>query len=166
MLDDFNDNTKTAWVISRSVRRWGPSRETEGQLRFELPPVGQSIFIASQKTSRVFDLSEGERVQFSVDVAQGGEKDSFAVLAFIPTTGSPGTLAGYGFAKSTTDVLITKGISKYFVADDGPEADLKNDNITLVLTLTVKEGSVTITAKVLDKENNNAVMWEKTVIDT
>ncbi|MEK7686294.1 MAG: hypothetical protein AAB466_12820 [Verrucomicrobiota bacterium] len=166
MLDDFNDNTKTAWSDFTFSAALGPSRETEGQLRFELPPVGQSIFIASQKTSRVFDLSEGERVQFSVDVAQGGEKDSFAVLAFIPTTGSPGTLAGYGFAKSTTDVLITKGISKYFVADDGPEADLKNDNITLVLTLTVKEGSVTITAKVLDKENNNAVMWEKTVIDT
>ncbi|MBI2928676.1 MAG: hypothetical protein HYY24_23685, partial [Verrucomicrobia bacterium] len=62
--------------------------------------------------------------------------------------------------------LITKGIGRYFVADDGPTADLKNNLITLVLTMTVKDGNVIITGKALDKENNNAVLWERTVVDT
>ncbi len=171
VLDDFNDNTKTDWQDFTFVTGFGLPVETSGQFRFELPPAGQAIFTASQKTSRVFELTEGERLELSVDVVQAGAKDSFAVLAFIPLAvggnpNSPGSLAGYGFAKSTTDVLLTKGIQKYFVADDGPTADLRNDNITLVLTLTARGGNVIITGKVLDKANNNAVIWERTVVDT
>jgi len=168
ILDDFNDNTKTDWTDFTFVPGFGLPTEQNGQFRFALPPAGRAIFSASQKTSRVFELKEGDRIEFQVDVEEGGAKDSFAVLAFIPTTGGggPGTLAGYGLAKSTTDILITKGINKYFIADDGPEADLKQNLITLILTMTVRSGSVTIAGKALDKENANAVLWEKTVVDT
>ena len=109
--------------------------KSDWQFQQTVSPSGGSIFSASQKTSRVFNLAEGERVSYSVDVVQGGAKDSFAILAFIPTANSPGTLGGYGLAKSTTDILITKGINKYFVADDGTAANLKQENITLNLTL-------------------------------
>ena len=143
VLDDFNDNTKTAWTDFTFVPGFGIPFETNGQFRFELPPAGQAIFTASQKTAEIFELKEGRTLEFRVDVIQAGGKDSFAVLAFLPLTvggnpNSPGSLAGYGFSKSTTDVLLTKGINKYFVADDGPTAQLKNENITLVLTLTAK----------------------------
>ena len=57
-------------------------------------------------------------------------------MAFVPTVPGPNSLAGYGIAKSETDVLITKGISKYFIDDD--TAPVKNDNVRLVLTLTVQ----------------------------
>lgn len=166
VLDDFDDNSKTDWKDFTFVPGFGLPMEKGGQFQFQLPPAGQAIFTASQKTSRAFELSEGERLTFSVDVVQGGAKDSFAVLGFIPVANSPGTLAGYGFAKSTTDVLLTKGIGKYFVAHAGPEAHIKNENITLVLTLTARDGSVTINGQVLDKDNNNAVLWERTVVDT
>jgi len=166
VLDDFNDNTKTSWTDFTFVPGFGLPTEAGGQFQFAQPPAGQSIFSASQKTSRVFTLAEGERISFSADVIKGGAKDSFAILAFIPTANSPGTLGGYGLAKSTTDILITKGINKYFVADDGPAANLKQDNITLNLNLTVRGGSVTIYARVLDKDANNAVIWEKTVVDS
>lgn len=166
VLDNFDDNTKTDWKDFTFVPGFGLPKESNGQFQFELPPAGQAIFTASQKTSRVFDLADGERVEFQADVVQAGAKDSFAVLAFIPTANSPGTLAGYGLAKSTTDVLITKGINRYFVADAGPTAQIKNDNITLVLSMTAANGSVTITGRVLDKANNNAVLWERTVVDT
>ncbi len=168
VLDDFNDNTKTDWQDFTFVNGFGLPKEQNGQFQFELPAAGQSIFTASQKTSRLFELKEGERLQFQVDVAQAGAKDSFAVLAFIPNTGgnSPATLGGYGLSKSTTDILLTKGINKYFIADAGPAAELKNENITLVLTMTARNGSLTINGKVLDKDNNNAVIWEKTVLDT
>jgi hypothetical protein len=170
LLDDFNDNNKTGWTDFTFVPGFGIPSESNGQFRFEQPksPTGGGIFSASQKTSRPFDLVEGEQLTFQADVVQGGAKDSFAVLAFIPSAGAggPGSLAGYGLAKSTTDVLITKGINKYFVADDGVTAELKQEEITLVLRLTAIGGSVVVTAQILDKAANNAVLWSRTVIDT
>lgn len=175
VVDDFNDNTKTGWTDFTFVPGYGLPVETGGEFHFELPGVDQlikqSIFTASQKTSEVLELKEGRTLELRVDVVQAGGKDSFAVLAFLPaeiggSPNSPGTLAGYGFAKSTTDILLTKGINRYFVADDGPAAELKNDNITLVLTLTARGGNVVITGRALDKDNNNAVLWERTVVDT
>ena len=166
VLDDFNGPTKTDWSDFTFVPGFGLPTQTNGQFRFEQPPAGQSLFSASQKKSRVFDLTEGNRVQFDVDVIQGGEKDSFAILAFIPTENSAGTLSGYGLAKSTTDLLITKGINKYFVAETGAAAALKQNHITLSLTLSVRNGAVEINARVLDQDDGNKVIYERTVIDT
>ena len=166
VIDNFDDNTKTGWTDFTFVPGFGLPTEAGGQFQFAQPPSGQSIFSASQKTSERFELKEGRSIEYRVDVIKGGAKDSFAILAFIPTANSPGTLGGYGLAKSTTDILITKGINKYFAADDGPAANLKQDNVTLVLNLTVKNGSVIVNAKVLDKDANNAVLWEKTVVDS
>ncbi len=165
VVDNFDDNTKTDWEDFTFLAGFGIPSEQAGQFRFTQPPAGQAIFSASQKKSRVFDLVDGERLEFAVDVEETGGKDSFAVLAFIPTGNSPGTLAGYGFAKSTTDVLITKGINRYFVADGWP-AEGKNERITMVLTLTARGGGVEIRARVLDRDADNAVVWERTVFDT
>lgn len=165
VLDNFNDNTKTDWKDFTFVPGLGLPSETGGQFKFDLPAAGQSLFTASTKTSRTFDLVDGERLELKVDLVTGNGKDAFAVLAFIPTTSSASTLAGYGFAKSTTDILITKGIGKYFYNED-PTPAIKNDNVTLVLSLTGQGTSVVINAKVLDKDNNNAVIFEKTVVDT
>jgi hypothetical protein len=167
VLDDFNDNTKTDWTDFTFVEGFGIPRETGGHFVFDLPPAGQDIFTASQKTSRLVELKEGERIEMRVDVVESSGEDAFAVLGFIPNTGNgPGALEGYSIAKDPTDVIIAKGIQKYFVADDSVAAELKNENITLALALEVKEGSVFITAQVLDKENDNAVLWERTVVDT
>ena len=53
-------------------------------------------------------------------------------------------MSGYGFAKSTTDILITKGINRYFLADSGAAADLKQDNIKMSLILSARNGSVRV----------------------
>ena len=167
VLDDFDDNTRTGWEDFTFIPGFGIPAEQSGQFRFTQPPSPSqgAIFSASQKRSEVFDLREGRTIEYRIDVEETGGKDSFAVLAFIPTGNSPGTLAGYGFAKSTTDVLITKGINRYFVADSWP-AEGKNDRITLSLTLAARGGNVEVTARVLDKDAGNAVVWERTVIDT
>ncbi|RME95293.1 MAG: hypothetical protein D6766_03610, partial [Verrucomicrobia bacterium] len=168
VLDDFDDNSKTDWADFTFVPGFGLPSETGGQFVFDLPPAGQDIFTASQKVSENIELREGRTVELRVDVVEGSGEDAFAVLAFIPNTGgnNPGTLAGYAIAKDPTDVLITKGIQRYFVADDSPAAEIKQNNITLSLTLTVEGGNVHITGRVLDKENNDAVLWERTVVDT
>jgi hypothetical protein len=104
----------------------------------------------------------------AVDLVQSTGEDAYYVMGFIPNTGDndPTTLAGYGFAKDPTDILITKGIEKYFVADAGITAELKNDNVRLVLNLLVKNGTVWINARALDLDDNQAVLWERTVADT
>src|SRR5437667_10719876 len=113
VLDDFNDNLKTAWQdFSFPVGPYANIDEKNGQFKFTLQPVGQPIFSASTKTSETFTLQEGRTVEFRVDLVTGNGADSFAILAFIPTSSSVSSLAGYGFAKSTTDILITKGIGK------------------------------------------------------
>ncbi|MCL4178541.1 MAG: hypothetical protein KJ072_12470, partial [Verrucomicrobia bacterium] len=167
VLDDFNDNTKTDWTDFTFVPGFGLPTESSGQFRFDLPPAGQDIFTASQKTSRVFDLATEKHLEFRVDVVESSGEDAYAVLAFIPNTGNnnPGTLGGYGLAKDSTDVLITKGVQKYFVADDSPTAELPNEDITLVLTLDAEEDQVTVTGKILDR-SDGAVLWERTVVDT
>ena len=166
VLDNFDDNKKSDWTDFTFVPGFGLPKEANGQFQFELTPVTQAIFTGSQKTSETFTLQEGRTIEFRVDVAQAGGKDSFAILAFIPTANPPATLSGYGLAKSTTDALLTKGINRYFVADAGASAQIKNDNITLVLSLSARNGNVTINGKVLDKANNNALLWERTFVDT
>ncbi|HOC01339.1 MAG TPA: hypothetical protein PKM43_21645, partial [Verrucomicrobiota bacterium] len=168
ILDDFNDNTKTGWTDFTFIPGFGLPVEQAGQFHFDQPPANQDIFSASQKTSELFELKEGRTIEFRVDLVESAGEDAYAVLAFIPNTGgnNPGTLGGYGLAKDPTDVLITKGIQKYFVADDGVTAELKNDNVTLVLRLAAKNGNVTVTGKILDKDAGDAVLWERTVVDT
>src|SRR5262249_49728214 len=59
---------------------------------------------------------------------------------------------------------VSKGINKYFIDDSS--APVKNNNITLVLNLSVKGGNVYINARILDKDANNQVVWERSFVDT
>jgi hypothetical protein len=165
VLDDFNDNTKTAWQDFSFIPGFGIPTEANGQFQFVQPAAGQAIFSASTKTSRAFDVVDGARVEFRVDLVSGGGKDSFAVLAFIPTSSSASSLAGYGISKSTTDILITKGIGKYFY-NENPTPAIKNDNVTLVLSMEGRGSNVVLHGQVLDKDNNNAVIFDQTFVDT
>lgn len=165
VLDDFNDNTKTGWTDFTFVPGLGIASETGGQFRFEQPPAGQALFSASRRTSELLELKEGRTLELRVDMVEGGGKDSFAVLAFIPEANDTSTLAGYGVAKSTTDFLLTKGVNKYFY-NENPAEPVKNDNVTLVLTLTVRNGSVHIRGRVLDKDAGDAIIFEQEAVDT
>ncbi|MGZ8938414.1 MAG: hypothetical protein ACXW32_04300 [Limisphaerales bacterium] len=167
ILDDFNDNTKTQWddfKFNIGVP-YADISEVNGQFKFNLIPVGQSIFAASKKISPTFDLIDGERVEFRVDLVSGNGPDAFAVLAFIPTSQQVQSLNGYGLSKSTTDILVSKSLDKYFYNENPPTA-IKNENVTMVLSLTARGQTVTINAKILDKDANNAVLFERTFVDT
>src|SRR5690606_9276781 len=97
LVDDFDDNNKTGWEDFTFVEGFGLPVEENGQFKFELPPAWQDLFVASTKTSPVFELKEGEKLRFQVEVLDGVGADSFAVLAFIPSSSSASSLAGYGF---------------------------------------------------------------------
>lgn len=162
VVDNFDDDTKTAWTdFTFGV---GSSTETGGQFVFNIPPAGQPLFFASTKTSRTYEFKDGEKIEFRVDLVTGNGKDSFAILSWIPTSQQVSALSGYSIAKSTTDILISKGINKYF--HNEATTAIKNDNVTLALTLERRGTDVVINARVYDKDANNAVIFDQTYVDT
>jgi hypothetical protein len=166
VLDNFNGAQRTAWEDANpGGLPLSGGQQADGKFTFTMPPVGQSYFVTSKKTSETFELREGRTIEFRADLLSGQGPDSFAVLAFIPQATGPNTLAGYGIAKSETDILITKGINKYFYSEN-VNPPVKNNNVTLVLNLAVKAGKVLISGQVLDKDDGNRVIWEKSFVDT
>ncbi|HUS35802.1 MAG TPA: hypothetical protein VM680_10675 [Verrucomicrobiae bacterium] len=164
VVDDFNDNVKTGW--SDFTFGAGSSVESGGQLNFSIPmAIPSSLFFASTKATETYTVEEGKTIELRADLISASNDHAYAVLSWIPNSQSVSSLAGYGLAKSPTDILITKGINKYF-HEETPATAIKNDNVTLVLILTMKGGNVIITGKVLDKDNKNAVLFEKTYVDT
>ena len=75
---------------------------------------------------------------------------------------------GYLFFKDEDEVGLVKfwngAISHaWFFYENRP---LKNQNATLVLALTRRGSDLGITTRILDKDNANAVLFERTVTDT
>lgn len=166
VLDDFNANTASGWEATNPGGLPLPGGvQAEGKFTFNLPALGQPFFVSSRKTSETFELKEGRTLEFRVDLLNGQGPDSFAIVGFIPQATGPNSLGGYGLAKSETDILITKGINKYFY-NENPTPSVKNNNVTLVLNLAVRGGNVYITGQVLDKDDGNRVIWEKNFVDT
>ena len=166
VLDNFDAAQRTGWEDANpGGLPLAGGKQADGKFTFTLPALGQSFFVSSKKTSETFELKEGRTIEYRVDLVHGQGPDSFAVLAFIPQATGPNTLAGYGIAKSETDILVTKGINKYFFSDN-PTPAIKNDNVTLVLTLSVKGGNVTLRSRVLDKDAGDKVIFEKVFVDT
>jgi len=166
ILDDFKAAERSGWKDANPAGQPLPGgKQAGGVFTFNLPPIGQSFFVSSTKTSETFELVEGRTLEYRVDLVSGQGADSFAVLAFIPQATGANSLAGYGIAKSETDLLITKGINKYFF-NENVTPPVKNQNVTLALNLEVRSGNVIIRGQVLDRDAGNAVLWEKTFIDT
>ncbi len=166
VLDNYDAAQRSGWEDANPANLPLPGgQQANGQFTFSLPPIGQAFFHSSRKTTETFELKEGRTIEFRVDMVSGQGGDSFAVLGFIPEANGPNSLAGYGIAKSSTDILITKGINKYFFNENVTPA-VKNDNVTLVLNLRVEGGNVHITGQVLDKDDGNRVIWEKSYVDT
>ncbi len=166
VLDNFDAAQRTGWEDANpGGLPLAGGKQADGKFTFTLPALGQSFFVSSKKTSETFELKEGRTIEYRVDLVHGQGPDSFAILAFIPQATGPNTLAGYGIAKSETDILVTKGINKYFFSDN-PTPAIKNDNVTLVLTLSVKGGNVTLRSRVLDKDAGDKVIFEKVFVDT
>jgi hypothetical protein len=164
VLDDFNDNTLTAWQKFDFGSGIGQMTEANGKLTIGMAMApGRQFFVAATKTTKTFTLQDRRTIEFRVDLVNANQPNAFAVLAWVPTSGSVSTLQGYSLAKDVDDVLIAKGLEQYFVDATGA---VKNENVTLVLRLTGAGNSVVINAKILDKDATNAVLFERTFTDT
>ena len=167
MIDDFDDNKVTGWEKFDFGSGNGFFEEEEGQFTIGMhQATGQPFFVAATFGAKTFTIEDGVSVEFSADLIAANQSNAFLVLGFIPNDSPVSKLIGYSLAKDDNDVLLAKGLNKYFF--DITEGDWieSPENIRLVLTMTGSGTSVEVTTKVLDLENNQAVLFENTVIDT
>ncbi len=94
------------------------------------------------------------------------QAEAYLVVGFIPNDSPVSMLSGYSLAKDSNDVLLAKRLNKYFYDITDGDWIGYPDNIRLVLTMTGSCTSVDVTTKVLDLENNQAVLFERTIPDT
>jgi len=166
-LDNFDDNKVVGWEKFDFGSGNGYLKEKDGKMTIGIHQAPkQQFFVAATYSSETFVIEEGNIVEFSIDLIESNQPDSFAVLSFIPKDYSVSTLTGYSFAKDVNDLLLAKGLNKYFY--DITEGDwiAREDNIRLVLSMKGSGESVEVTTKVLDLNDNLNILFEDTTIDT
>jgi hypothetical protein len=107
-------------------------------------------------------LPDHQTLELRVDVISAPPDDAFADIHCANSNG------GYFFTKDQNEICLLKGWNNgnsWAVLFD-TNSVVKNENITLVLALTRLGSNLKINARVLDKANGNAVLFDQTVIDT
>ena len=167
VIDDFDDNKVKGWEKFDFGTGNGYFKEKGGQFTIGMhKPTGQQFFVAATHKAEKFTVTDGVTVEFRVDLIEANQSNAFAVLSFIPSDTPVSKLSGYSVVKDDTDILLAKGLNKYFYdITEGDWLDVP-ENITLSLTLTGKGRSVEVTTRIYDIENDGALLFEKTVVDT
>ncbi|MBI2925633.1 MAG: hypothetical protein HYY24_08010 [Verrucomicrobia bacterium] len=109
-------------------------------------------------------LPDNQTLELRADLVGANQNDALAGLHFLWMPQGQ----GYLFFKDGDEVAFLKfwnGATSFawFFYENRP---LKNQNVTLVLALTRVGSDVRINTRVLDKDNANAVLFDRTVTDT
>ena len=132
VLDNFDDNELTAWEKFDFGTGNGILKEAGGQMTISMHQAPkQPFFVAATKSSETFTIQDGKTLEFRLDLIEANQNDAFAVLSFIPTDTPVSNLTGYSVAKDGNDVLLAKGLNKYFFDETTGPWLQRPDNITL-----------------------------------
>ncbi len=112
-----------------------------------------------------FVLTNNWTLEGRADLISASQNDVWGSVHFLWNTRGG---AGYAFCKDEDEVALMKfwnGTNSmvWFFYEQRP---LKNENVTLVLSLTRRDPDLVISTRVLDKDNANALVYERTVVDT
>lgn len=109
-------------------------------------------------------LPDNQTMELRADLVGANQNDALAGISFLWVEGH-----GYLFQMDQGEVAMMK----YYTETNNPLAiffwenlPLKNQNVTLVLSLTCRGSNVMINTRVLDRDNANAVLFDRTVTDT
>ena len=107
------------------------------------------------------ELQDNQALELRVDLVSINQDNVNAVVGVDMTGG------GYYFVMRRNAVFLGKNgdgaFLQYFSSD---EVTLKNENVVLVLSLMRTSQDLLLTGKILDKDANEAVLFERTVTDT
>ena len=122
--------------------------------------------MAATYGSQTFTIEDGVTLEFQIDLIGANQAEAYAAVGFIPTETAVSQLSGYSAVKDSGDVILAKGLNKFFYDITDGEWTETPENITLSISMTGEGESVVMTVKVLDIENNNAVLFEQVSTDT
>jgi hypothetical protein len=151
----------TLWQISEINHQFVISGNF-GPMQTNNPTATHAAGMHSIPTSG--PLPDNQTLEMRADLADANQNDAWAGIPFLWKP----ELQGYVFFKDADEVALMKFWNgaithAWFFYENRP---LKNRNVTLVLALTRRGSDLEITARVLDKDNANAVLFERTVTDT
>jgi hypothetical protein len=110
-------------------------------------------------------LPDNQTLELRADLAGGNQDDTGASVHYLD-----GVSQGYIFSMTQKSVVLWKFwngmISNQCCAFFDEHPQITNQNVTLVLALTRLGTSLSIKTDILDKDNGNAVLFERTVTDT
>lgn len=139
------------------VRGYWPGIQTMGRDLADTESYGYLI--------RNWSVPDGQTVEWRVDLV--GMNDHTTFVAMNLWSGDAG--AGYALFKGHDFVHLCKpspsldGVHGHFFHE---RALIKNTNVVLAVAVTRVNPNVIITTRVLDKANDNAVLYERSVVDT
>jgi hypothetical protein len=169
VIDKFDDNRVTGWSANGHK---GQATLSETNQQFNVhgywPGVhtvdlGDTTALAI--LTRNWSVTNGQTVEVRVDLVGMNEHATAGGVDLWNGNSS----AGYALYKGRDFVHLCKpslsvpGIHGQFFHE---RVVLKHTNVVLALAITRVNPNVILTARVLDKENNNAVLYERSVVDT
>jgi hypothetical protein len=169
VIDNFDDNKLTGWS---SNGHKGQAKLTETNQQFKVwgywpgvHTVDLGDTAALGILSRTWSVANGQTVELRVDLVGMDEHATAAGMDLWNGTSSAGyaLLKGHDFIHLCKPSLSVRGIHGQFFHE---RVLIKNTNVVLALAVTRVNPNVILTARVLDKENNNAVLYERSVVDT
>ena len=164
--DNFDDNYPNGWTsVGGQINEVNEQFVVSGSFGAtptNAPTATHAAGIHSIPTAG--PLPDNQTLELRADLISASQNDAWAGLHFLWR----GQGQGYIFFKDQDEV----GICKFYNAANAlawfsyENRPLPNANVILVLALTRRGSNVEITTRVLDKDNANAVLFERTVTDT
>jgi len=165
--DNFDDNNPIGWTPSMRAQITEVNRQFVVTGNFGPTPTNTPLDTHAAGIHSIpisGPLPDNQTLELRVDLVGASENDAWAGLHFL---WSP-QLQGYAFFKDQDEVGLCKfydsanSLAWFFYED----RSLPNENVTLVLALARRGSNVEVTARVLDKDNTNAILFECTMTDT
>lgn len=106
-------------------------------------------------------VPNGQTLEVRVDLVSLNAAATSAMLGLYHADGQ-----GYGFAKASGWIGIWKQQQPSVTFFSAEKVATPNTNLVLSLALTPVDQNVVLTAKVLDKSNGGAVLYQRSIVDT
>ncbi len=162
VVDNFDDNKISGWI-------YAVARETNQQFTvvYNYPGVATHEHLDTweyPQVNRGWSVANGQTLEWRVDLVSMSENATNAAgISVFYFYGSD--VGSYNFLKGRDFTQLFKyvGGEAVFFHEN---TVIKNSNVVLSLALTRVNTNVVITTRVLDKDNQEAVLYQRSVVDT
>lgn len=168
VVDNFNSPSLARWIWGGSGTQF-PLLETNGQfiLRGKWPGIrtlGQADTWDWPYVLTNWACAQNRTtIECHLDLVSMSE-NATNMAGFMLWSDNAGEF--YGIVKNHDFVEVTKWIGSGSAVFSHDQQRVKNSNVVLALALTRVDPNVVVTAKVLDKDNEGAVLFQRIVVDT